>query len=70
MPPSDPLRRLCGKEETIRDADALLNLAKARTSAGSGRSLGGSAVSLPAICAFLASERCDSTSHLQIQLPL
>ncbi|EJD02164.1 uncharacterized protein FOMMEDRAFT_157362 [Fomitiporia mediterranea MF3/22] len=51
------LIRICGKEETLKDAKDLLNIARSKTGAGSGHDLGKSAIALPAICAFLASER-------------
>ncbi|KAL5490003.1 hypothetical protein ACEPAI_4836 [Sanghuangporus weigelae] len=50
------LSRICGNEETLKNAKDLLNIARAKTGPGSGRDLGGNATALPAICAFLASE--------------
>ncbi|KLO06637.1 hypothetical protein SCHPADRAFT_1002244 [Schizopora paradoxa] len=51
------LRKIVTKEETLEHAREILSLARVKTGPGSGRNLGPSAVGLPAVCAFLASER-------------
>ncbi|TDL22198.1 hypothetical protein BD410DRAFT_839998 [Rickenella mellea] len=57
-PPQDaPLKRLCGKPETLAEAQSLYHLAVAKTGSGSGYPIGGNKVGLPAICAYMASQR-------------
>ena len=51
------IAQICGKEETQKDANELLNIALSKTGPGSGHDMGDKAIALPAICAFLASER-------------
>ncbi|KAH8117102.1 hypothetical protein DFH11DRAFT_1505462 [Phellopilus nigrolimitatus] len=59
------LLRLCGKEETLKDAKELLNIAKTKTGPGSGHHLGAGAVGLPAICALLASQRLSNNDVVE-----
>jgi hypothetical protein len=51
------LRKLCNQDETYELAQKLLPIAKAKTGPGSGHELGDRAVCLPAVCAYLASQR-------------
>ncbi|KXN81488.1 hypothetical protein AN958_04534 [Leucoagaricus sp. SymC.cos] len=57
---SDQLQRLCGNDETISLARTLVPLAKARTKQGSGHHFSGLATSLPAICAYIASQQLNN----------
>ena len=49
--------KLCGQEETRRDALELYNIAAVRTGPGTGHELGKTANAIGPICALLASER-------------
>lgn len=59
MAPTDDLllRNLCQNSETISKAKAILLQAQAYTRPGSGYNLGPYTNGLPAICAYIASER-------------
>ena len=58
-PNSVLLQRICGGSltKTYEVAQELFNIASVKTGQGSGHNLGANAVSLPAICAILASQR-------------
>lgn len=65
-PQQQQLARICGNAETISKARELLNLAQTKTGPGSGHNLGSNASALPAICAYLASERFCASAYLSL----
>ncbi|KAH8104531.1 hypothetical protein BXZ70DRAFT_1075516 [Cristinia sonorae] len=54
------LKRLCSKQETHAQAIEILNATKLKTGSGTGYDLGQGASGLPAICAYIASERLNN----------
>ncbi|KAG5646013.1 hypothetical protein DXG03_004615 [Asterophora parasitica] len=60
-PHDDLLRNLCGSDETFNEAQSVLRLAKQKTGPGSGHDLGPHKTGLPAICAYIASTRLNSS---------
>jgi hypothetical protein len=51
------LQNLCREPETLAEAQVILRLAQNKTGPGSGHELGPHTTGLPAICAYIASQR-------------